>query len=328
MDGVSKIKGMFLGLAVGDALGMPVETFSQKDIAEKYPDGIRDYVSTDGHIWFDGCEPGTYTDDTQLSLSVAKGILRSNSFDMDAIAEEHVTAMTENTNGWGKTTVEAIQRLKEGEHWSKCASLSSPNKPRGVGNGVPMKIAPLAAFHFVNKTPWKKTVAEVMTFTKMTHPTSMSISAGLAHDVAIQYCLRNTPDSFNHKDFIDSIVNRSVLAEGFIPVRHGEDNITTRFKELYRYQEYKPNSVIEAFGGGSCYVYNSLPFTYMHFLKNPTFQCVYDAIESGGDTDTNGSMCGALVGALHGIEEIPKNLVDKVQDSEVLCNIATRLSNI
>ncbi len=70
---LNRIKGCLLGLAVGDALGAPVEHLSWEKIKEKYGEsGIADY-----DVW-NGFKPGFYTDDTQLSLATAKGCIHAH----------------------------------------------------------------------------------------------------------------------------------------------------------------------------------------------------------------------------------------------------------
>jgi ADP-ribosylglycohydrolase len=65
-----KFTGCLLGGAVGDALGWPVEFMSLAEIREKYgPAGIRDFSEAPGGI-------GAITDDTQMTLFTAEGLLR------------------------------------------------------------------------------------------------------------------------------------------------------------------------------------------------------------------------------------------------------------
>uniref|UniRef100_A0AC35GYU0 ADP-ribosylglycohydrolase n=1 Tax=Panagrolaimus sp. PS1159 TaxID=55785 RepID=A0AC35GYU0_9BILA len=47
-----------------------------------------------------------------------------------------------------------------------------------------------------------------------------------------------------------------------------------------------------------------------------------DAVARGGDTDTNGCIVGALIGARLGVDNIPKDWIDTVQTAE-----PCRLSN-
>ena len=65
------IRGCMLGGAVGDALGAPIEFMSKTVILQKYgKDGVQDYVE-----FADGT--GAITDDTQMALFTAEGILRA-----------------------------------------------------------------------------------------------------------------------------------------------------------------------------------------------------------------------------------------------------------
>ncbi len=68
-----RYKGCLLGLAIGDALGAPVEFLSLDQIREKYGQkGIENYD------YWDNYKPGSYTDETQLSLATAKGCLNAH----------------------------------------------------------------------------------------------------------------------------------------------------------------------------------------------------------------------------------------------------------
>ena len=70
---LNRFKGCLLGLAIGDALGAPVEFLSLEKIKEKYGEkGIEEF-----DVW-DGFKPGSYTDDTQLSLATAKGCIHAH----------------------------------------------------------------------------------------------------------------------------------------------------------------------------------------------------------------------------------------------------------
>ena len=69
---INKYQGCLLGLAIGDALGAPVEFLKLQEIKKRYgKDGITDF-----HEW-GGFKPGSYTDDTQMSLATAVGCIRA-----------------------------------------------------------------------------------------------------------------------------------------------------------------------------------------------------------------------------------------------------------
>src|SRR3989338_6949798 len=99
-----RVTGMFLGIAIGDALGMPVEIMSAETIAAKYG-RVTDYLEPKGHKWFDGKPAGTTTDDTQLTLVVAESLIANKGLNMGDLAYRHIQSwQTEGDRGFGKST--------------------------------------------------------------------------------------------------------------------------------------------------------------------------------------------------------------------------------
>lgn len=319
-----KVRGCFLGAAVGDALGMPVETFSIERIKEIYG-RITELHEPKDHKWFDGEPAGMLTDDTQLTLAVARGMVLSpgDPLNMDTQAVTHVAALKESTKGWGRSTKESIRRLANGVHWSK--SGQSDGEWTGRGNGVPMKIAPVGLY-LATVIDDDTKVDEVCNFvaklSMMTHQTSISASAALAQMMAV-YCCVATEGKLNIPKFCQLVVKASGLGKDIAPETIGEDDLTDRLYALINHDKYDTDKIVEEFGAGSCYCYNSIPFTLMHFVKNPdTIDSLYDVVSAGGDTDSNGSMLGACLGALHGESIFPEHLVDGVQGKAQVMEIA------
>ena len=53
--------------------------------------------------------------------------------------------------------------------------------------------------------------------------------------------------------------------------------------------------------------------TLWQLLNAPSFEAgVVDTVMRGGDTDTNAAICGALLGAVYGLDAIPAQWVDRV----------------
>lgn len=64
--------GCLLGGAAGDALGWPVEFMTVAEIRKQYgPEGIQDFAQTAGGV-------GAITDDTQMTMFTAEGLLREH----------------------------------------------------------------------------------------------------------------------------------------------------------------------------------------------------------------------------------------------------------
>ncbi len=330
-----KVRGMFLGTAIGDALGMPVEGWTAEKIKETFG-RVEKYHDPKGHKWFDGMKAGTTTDDTQLTVTVAEALMQGGGIDLDLQAQHHVKAFKIHTSGWGRTTKEAIEKLANGVHWSK-SGIYAPTEadegtkkpsPRGFGNGVAMKAAPVGVFLSAKPFDWKEIADNLAAFTAMTHPTSMAVSSCLAHAFATFRCMVSDPESFNIKTFITTVVNSSEIGKQYYPETLNADDITERFKLL---ESITPKTttqeISEKFGKGSYYVYNSLPFTYAFLVRNPTsIEELYECASAGGDTDSNASMLGALLGALNGTSIFPKELVDGLPTKNDLIKLADAFS--
>lgn len=320
-----KIRGMFLGVAIGDALGMPFES--------KAYDVVKKVKKRENYRSGRFKKAGTWTDDTQLTIAVAKAILTAGEFNMDAIATEHITAYKKSVAGWGSTTREACKRLESGINWKESGDFQG-NERRGLGNGIPMKCAPLAAYYYLSLKLGTFT-QNVVDFTAMTHQTSIAVSSCLAHVTALLDCLGTTPEVFDTKVFLKKIaraseIGRSYYAESF------KDDLTERLKGLLPLYEnpkllYDDQHLVNEYGGGSCYVYNSLPMSYAFFIRSPfKIQGMVDAAYAGGDSDTNASFVGGLLGALGGEEVFPAHMkegLDKAQDILSLADaVYTRFS--
>lgn len=314
-----KIKGMFLGLAIGDALGKPVEMLTASEIREKVGK-VKEYISskrTDGVAG----ELGSWTDDTQLSLAVARGIITGGCIDLDAIASEHVEEYQKSVAGWGGSTRDAVRKLANGDPWNQSGQTSKEN--RGFGNGVAMKIAPVGAYMAAtnpnaNEPQWSQDVESIANLSIMTHYTNMGIVSGLSHAFAVNYCL--TTKKFQPKEFVDILIGACDIGCNWFKKAGMKDDIRKRYESLMNYND--EDKIIEDFNG-SCYIYDSLPFTYAFFLRNyENIDSLYDVVSGGGDTDTNGSMLGSLLGALYGQSFFPKNLVDGLHDLTTVQNVA------
>ncbi len=145
----------------------------------------------------------------------------------------------------------------------------------------------------------------------MTHRTSLSASAALAQAAAIAYCI-SLPSfaAFKVESFLDTVVCYSSIGLGHFPETLTDD-LTKRFQFLENNWPLTQREAVEEFGGGSCYCYHSVPFTLSFFVNQPFgISSLHDVISAGGDTDSNGSMVGALLGALHGKSIFSDHLIE------------------
>jgi ADP-ribosylglycohydrolase len=273
-----RILGMMLGVAIGDAYGLPVES--------KTPEEIKT-------IGLPPFEDAPVSDDTQLTLAVTRGIIEGG-LDMDLQKVHHVAAFKESVDGWGRSTRESVRRMANGVSWKK-----SGNGGAGFGNGVAMKVAPLAAYAAFQNDPLE--IDEfIVNLTLMTHQKEVAVLSASVQTWLLSYCLQVDPDEFTLKDFIHEACTASYIPNNAEKTEHSA-MFRARLNGLDESKNFSLAQKVDAFDGGSCPCYNSLPFTYSIFLEGPfTSGTIKRIVQSGGDTDSNASMAGALQGALCG----------------------------
>tara|TARA_Y100000034_G_C6855097_1_gene388484 strand:- start:194 stop:1243 length:1050 start_codon:yes stop_codon:yes gene_type:complete len=322
----SKIRGMFTGVALGDALGMPLEGQTRETIFAQRG-WVSSFVKPIREKWAD-MPKGKWTDDTQLTLATAQALIDADCFHMDTIANYHIEALNKASFGWGSGTKAAIVRLKEGKHDWVTSAERNPNGT-GAGNGVSMKVAPVAGYFCGLK---KTKIADLVNFTLMTHYTKLAIQSAIMQTYAILYCLKTDPNDFDgfkfiktfkeKLDYLEKMLSSYMCGDPMPQIDHKYD-MRIQVKKLTFFKMMDREEAHVVFGNGNFFVFNSLPFSHYFFLQNPnSFASVEHVVNAGGDTDTNGSQVGALVGALNGEGVFPEKLVAQVEDIEKILDVA------
>lgn len=125
--------GAYLGLAVGDALGAPVEFMTAQEIRHAHGT-LRSMV---GGGWL-RLKPGQVTDDTQMSLHLGRALIAAGGWNPRTAAEEFTAWWRTRPIDIGNTCRRGIQRfITQG-------TLSGPPAESDGGNGAAMRILPLA----------------------------------------------------------------------------------------------------------------------------------------------------------------------------------------
>lgn len=300
-----KIRGMMYGVAVGDALGQPYENGPPLGYPVKtFGGGKGNHHNVVGAV-IDANGLGQTTDDWQMTAVLARSLMRANGLDMADMAKEHVAAYEKTTRGWGGGHRDSCAALKRGVSPAESGkyALNDAKPYRGRGNGMCMKISPLAAYHYAKGLSLADRVKPVGQLTMMTHATSIGLSSAMGMEAAVIYALSHTPATFDTDEFLHAVKHATEIAEQCVINETGAtgDKMSERIAHLCdHWDKLTPEDVSDAYKGGG-YAYESLPFSLAFFCMGKHDEsCVYDCVGSGGDTDTNGSMVGALAGALHG----------------------------
>lgn len=317
-----KIIGCFLGVLLGDALGMPWEMMSHEEImlATK-KSGVSGFsrprqfkIEDTMHL-----EVGQFTDDWQLTRSVARSLIQSQGFDLMDCLREQLVELELNHCGFGKSTLENLQALqkllaKNGGKFVGVLPSGDKLKGQGTGNGVAMKISPLAIYFSVRPEDLFEAVKK---FGSVTHKDPQAYLAAYILGLAIGSVFEQSIGFCSKDELRNQIAGlaSSLIAE--ITVR---DRVAfggkcsqlqfglIRLGELINSGQIADPAVVAQKLGTGCHCAHSVPFALAMFLRHPTdFRAaVIESINQGGDTDTNASMVGSLVGANVGALAIPE----------------------
>ena len=316
-----RIKATFALVAIGDALGMAVELMTPDEITKVHGRVKKYFDPPKNHKWHGpDMKASMWTDDKHLELIMEQSLIRCRKIDLDDIAQSHVSALKDSFCSWGGSTTKAVQNLKEGIHWTRSGI------PNAAGNGISMKAAPLGALlaiRFIEaldkgigfgggggdfrdfQDDFRSSMIEIA---RMTHHSKMAIASGLAQAYAICACMISEDHDFLD-NFFEMTREMCIFAENLRFPDDIKDRLSeqiTRLQDTRDYQRMSVEELAEEYGGkgkARFYVYHSLPLSYAIFLRNPnSIETLFDAIAAGGDTDTNASMVGALLGARNGMK--------------------------
>lgn len=309
----SRFRGCILGGAIGDALGAPVESLSSAEIRMTYgQEGVDDLQPWQGH------PKGAWTDDTQMTIATAAGLLR-------AISCDRVTKRTcdpaakvwERYLGWRATQDDPAQRRGPG---ATCLDALASGKMGTVddaineskGSGGIMRVAPVGLAYLPERA--FELGAETAAITHG-HPTGW-LAAGFFADVLARVvrglelgaAIRETRELLLGWDDIDETLESvDVAVELFIADECIDEGIE-RIGEGWVAEEALGIALFCALNFPSDFAAGTLA-----------------AVNHGGDSDTTGCLTGALLGASLGVESIPGSWVVQVEDAKGLTRLADDL---
>lgn len=301
------VRGMLLGLATGDALGVPVEFESRNTLQRDPVTGMR----SDGS-W--GQPAGTWSDDTSLTVAAMVSIAQRGKLDYQDIMEnflrwyerEEFTATGERFD-IGNTTRSGIVRFSRRLLPPiKCGATAATSN----GNGSLMRILPATLYLYGTRGKIGGDELKIIhDFSAMTHGHIISCMAcGIYSLIAAQVLSgKNIAEAFEHgmkdaKTFYDSNEAFSKFAR-----LCAED-----FAAL-------PEDKISAAG----YVVSTLEAALWCLLNTNDYKTLaLKAVNLGEDTDTTGAVAGGLAGIVYGAASIPEEWLATLKRRDYLERIA------
>lgn len=306
---MNPVQNALLGLAVGDALGVPVEFRSRAVMKNDPVTGMRAFGTHRQPA-------GTWSDDSSLAFCLAASLC--DGYNLEDIGKRFV--MWYDDAYWtahgsvfdiGITTRNAVNRLRQGQRADFCGDFDE----QANGNGSLMRIMPL--LFYIKDKPQKERWEITRDVSRITH----------GH-------IRSCICCFFYLEFAGKLLTGKKAAEALAETRSEvknflvENHFAAREIELLQFLfdadfEKMPENVISASG----YVLHTLEASLWCLLTTNSYkEAVLKAVNLGEDTDTTGAVTGALAGLYYGAANIPAEWLEVLARREAIEKLGSELA--
>jgi ADP-ribosylglycohydrolase len=337
----SRVRGCLLGGAIGDALGAPVQFWSRRDIDERFgTGGVRRFVAQE----VEGLPVhGRVTDDTQLTLFTVEGIIRASvrtdrglGFTVGVLAGSYdrwldtqlLGGPRGDRDGWligeqwlysrrasGTTCLSSLEWARDPNTEPRMGQLAA-NDSQGCGG-----VTRSAPFGLVlgGLSRWQfDSAGEAAGYThghrtgRLAAATFAAIIGGIVRGQALEKAVIEAMRLLAHY-------------EGSEETMAALQNARAAARD-----EPKPSvEALESLGGGWI-AEEALAIGVYLALTHPRPDRMLDAlslaVSHSGDSDSTGSICGQLLGALHGETALPPELAFAVEGRATIVTLADDLA--
>jgi ADP-ribosylglycohydrolase len=297
------VRDGIIGLAIGDAMGVPTEDNLREDLLEKPIIKMTPKISA-------GIPKGAWSDDTSLTLATMDAMIKS-SINYTAMADNFVRWFTASqfcsineSFGIDSTTLKSLvrytQRLEEAY---ECGGTEFKDND----NGSLMRIIPIAYYFIARKDTDKRILEVVRRTSSITH----------AHEITICGC-------YIYVRFAMNLLRGNNKFSAYNQIRKLDYSMFSK-QTLNSYKRILIDDIssleiddIKSSG----YIVDTLESALWSFLKSNSYkECILATTNLGGDTDTIGAVAGALAGIFYGYNNIPKDMLGDLRKREYIEDI-------
>lgn len=307
------IRDGILGLAVADALGVPVEFYTRVQLKENPVTDFREYGTHNQPA-------GTWSDDTSLTLCLLDSLTTGrldykdimNKF-LGWMREGHYTPYHQMFD-IGNATRQALFRFELGETPLRCGGRS----PQDNGNGSLMRILPAVYYciaHYGRKVSCEQMLPIIHNVSSLTHAHVRSQIACGIYAIIVRNLIQ--------KQSVQSAVEAGIM-EAF-----SYYGCQSEFKEeIHYYRRIAENDfgkLPEEEIKSSGYVVDTLEAALWCLLGTNSYkECVLKAVNLGKDTDTVSSIAGGLAGIAYGQKQIPEEWLNQLARRDYIIDMCER----
>ena len=305
------IKSTFLGLAVADAIGVPVE-FRDRPYLEANP--VNDMM---GYGTYNQ-PPGTWSDDSSLTFCLAESLL--NGYDLEDMARRFIDWKTKAR--WtphgevfdiGITTSSAINLLismLENGDADSLTMLHIDADEYSNGNGSLMRIIPL--YFFLKDKGIEKQFDIIWQVSALTHGHIRAAIACLIYLVLFDELLET-------KEKRTAYQNTQQRIKAFFNNRQIASREVAAFHRVIE-QDISGFDITQIKSDG--YVLHSLEASIWCLLNNDDYvSTILQAVNLGHDTDTTAAIVGGLAGGFYGLKSIPEKWINQLAQLEQILRL-------
>lgn len=272
-----RAQGAWMGQLCGDALGSLVEFSDPDQIRQDFPDGVRDMAVSPVF----GTLPGQPTDDSEMAMALARRLIAHGDFDVDAVFSAYLAWLQSGPFDVGTT-------VRDG--------LRGRPRPDSQANGAMMRVSPIGIFGAA--LPLHEVANMARQDARLTHVNVIVGEANALFAMAIAHAVAN---GLTAEALYGCI-------RGWASEHHVDASLLAVIEAA---ASHRPVSYTESEGWLMIALQNAL-WQLRH--ASSVEEAIIDTVHQGGDTDTNAAICGALLGAVHGIDALPRRWQQAVLD--------------
>jgi len=296
------LRGAFFGAAVGDALGGPLENIGAESIKEKFGT-VREMV---GGGWLN-LEPGEWTDDTSMTLDVARGILASPAYPLEEIGHNFLRWYRSGPRDIGRTTEESIKNYMKTGNWKDAARITAGTLNKMDSNGGLMRTLPVTFGYWHD---WQKIAKWSAEICMMTHYSHESATCCIFYNILV----RMAAGGGSRREMVSRALE---LTDSYL--REMKISPSKFFWHLIKHIQKDAPRVAPR--GNAL---DTLAASVQSFLWTGSFEeALVDVVNRGEDTDTAGCITGGLAGTYYGFRGIPGRWLEALKKSQDIDQVAS-----
>jgi ADP-ribosyl-[dinitrogen reductase] hydrolase len=274
--------GSMLGMVIGDSLGSLVEFQTAETIRSAYPGGVRNLAASP--VWH--TLPGQPTDDSELGLALARSLVRMRGYDPEDAASAYGRWYASGPFDCGQTTGLAFGAVAAAPEGDKAWAAKDKADRTSQSNGSLMRVAPIGVW----ASDPDEAAATASEDSALSHPHPVCRASCACFTAAISAALLGA----DRRGMMETALRIADAA--------GSEAAPVATALRQAVAGVAPADFQRHMG----WVLIALQNAFFHLAAGTAIEpALIETVGRGGDTDTNGAVAGALLGAADGRGSLP-----------------------